>query len=84
MSSGLMGLHFDDVVNSLTGKDPYMVLADFADFAKARQYVNNLYKDTIKWNSMSLCNIANAGIFSSDRSIKEYANNIWHAKPLNE
>ena len=42
--------------------------------------INNLYKDRYKWNSISLKNIANSGIFSSDRTINEYAKDIWYKK----
>lgn len=82
MRKGLQGMKFDDIVNSLTIKDPYMVLADFADYAHAQQKLSDFYKDRTLWNKISLINIANAGYFSSDRSIKTYADEIWNVNSL--
>lgn len=74
---------FSAIANSLMNSDPYMVLADFADYSLAQQKASNLYaNDKQLWNKMSLINIANAGIFASDRSIKDYADNIWGLTPV--
>ncbi len=62
--------------------DPYMALADFADYQKAQVATANAYKDKDAFAKMSLMNISGAGIFSADRSIMDYANNIWHTKPV--
>jgi len=62
--------------------DPFMCLADFGDYMRAYHEMDRLYKNKRKWNQMSLINIAKAGIFSSDRSIREYAENIWDIKPV--
>ena len=63
--------------------DPYMVLADFADYSAAQQRASALYAENKEqWNRMSLINIANAGIFAADRSIRDYANNIWGLSPV--
>ena len=59
-----------------------MVMADFKDYRRAQQTVQQLYQDKKKWNQMSLMNIANAGIFSADRSIMDYARDIWGATPV--
>ena len=59
-----------------------MVLADFADYANAQRTASELYKDKMHFNKMSLINIANAGRFSADRAINEYAKDIWHTKPV--
>lgn len=76
---------FDAIANSLMNSDPYMVLADFADYALAQEKASKLYaEDKQQWNKMSLINIAKAGIFSADRSIKEYANNIWNLTPVDQ
>ena len=48
----------------------------------AQQKAEQLYKDQTKWNSMSLVNTAKAGIFAADRAIRDYANTIWLAKPV--
>lgn len=61
----------------ITYNDEYFVLRDIDEYAEAQQRISNLYKDKIKWNKMSLINIANSGVFSSDRTIKEYIEDIW-------
>ncbi len=84
---GFNGESFSDMANYLlTGApvaDPYMCMADFESYAVTQQKVKNLYAtDKAAWAKISLNNIANAGIFSADRSIKEYAENIWKLKSL--
>ncbi len=70
---------FADLYNSLMNEgDTYFLLADFAAFKEAEDNVFKAYKDTKRWAQMSLMNIANSGIFSSDRTILQYANEIWH------
>ena len=70
-----------EIYNSLiTYNDEFFVLRDFENYIKAQKKVNNLYKDKNKWNEMSLINIANSGIFSTDRTISEYARDIWYRK----
>lgn len=74
---------FGSIANSLMNVDPYMVLADFADYSAAQQKASALYaQNKEQWNRMSLINIANAGIFAADRSIRDYANNIWNLTPV--
>ena len=80
IGSGINDSRFDDVVNSLKFSDPYMVLADFDSYRDAQAYASGLYRDVHRWQSMSLMNIANAGVFSADRAVDEYARNIWHLK----
>lgn len=77
IAQGFNGNRFDDVVNSLKFRDPYMALADFQAYREAQANVSRLYNDTLRWQSMSLMNIANSGIFSADRAVEEYAKNIW-------
>ncbi len=77
---GINGYSFDEVANSLKFKDPYMVLADFDAYQSAQQYVSECYKDKLKWNKMSLHNIAGAGVFSADRAVEDYARDIWKLK----
>lgn len=62
--------------------DPYMCLADFEDYLKVHQKAMEAYKEQLKWNRMSLLNIAGAERFAADRSIKEYADRIWGISPL--
>lgn len=80
MYRGINGCTFNDVANSLKDSDPYMVLADFDSYRNAQRYAIECYRDTKKWARMSLNNIAGAGIFSADRAVTEYAENIWHLK----
>ncbi len=77
LSRGIGGNTFEDIASSLKNSDPYMVLKDFDDYQRAQQYASACHKDTLKWQRMSLHNIAGAGQFSADRSIQEYAKNIW-------
>ena len=62
--------------------DPYMVLADFADYQNAQQKSAAAYLDREGFARMSLMNIAGAGVFSADRSVRDYAERIWHTKPV--
>ena len=62
--------------------DPYMCMADFADYDKTRSAMLKDYSDRKLWAVKSLRNVAASGVFSSDRSIKEYAENIWDLKPI--
>ena len=61
----------------ITYNDEYFVLRDIDEYAEAQQRISKIYKDKLKWNKMSLINIANSGIFSSDRTINEYIEDIW-------
>ena len=80
MYHGINGCTFVDVADSLRLRDPYMVLADFDSYRKAQAYITECYNDKMKWAKMSLNNIAGAGIFSADRAVTEYADNIWHLR----
>lgn len=82
IGKGIAGQPFDNIYSSLKSHDRYMALADFADYRKAQRRASTLYADSNKWNKMSLVNIAKSGIFSADRSIGDYAENIWHLKPV--
>lgn len=61
--------------------DEFFVLRDFADYVAAQEKVAHLYSDQEKWLKMSLINIANAGRFSADDTVKKYAEDIWRIKP---
>lgn len=70
-----------DLYDSLLKEnDRYFILSDFRSYDLARKNINAMYKNNQKWNKMSLINIANAGEFSSDFTIMEYAKEIWHVK----
>ena len=60
--------------------DEYLPLADFASYREASKRMAETYGDSAKWNRMSLHNIARSGIFAADRSVAEYADNIWHVE----
>ena len=82
LEKGWNGENFSEVTNNLRNSDPYMVLADFKDYRRAQHTVQELYKQKQTWNRMSLMNISNAGIFSADRSIMDYARDILGATPV--
>ena len=85
LTSNALGTRFDDIAKSLITNyngtaDAYMCLADFDSYVKAQNRVSDVYKNADKFTDMSLVNIAKAGIFSADRAVKEYADNIWNLK----
>ncbi len=82
LEKGWNGENFTEVTSNLRNSDPYMVMADFKDYRRAQATVQQLYRDRETWNRMSLMNIANAGIFSADRSVMDYARDIWGASPV--
>ena len=82
LEKGWNGENFNEVTSNLRNADPYMVMADFKDYRRAQHDLQELYRDKQKWNHMSLKNISNAGIFSADRSIMDYARDIWGATPV--
>ena len=82
LEKGWNGENFNEVTSNLRNSDPYMVMADFRDYRRAQHDLQELYRDKQKWNHMSLMNISNAGIFSADRSIMDYARDIWGATPV--
>ncbi|MBQ9958732.1 MAG: glycogen/starch/alpha-glucan phosphorylase, partial [Oscillospiraceae bacterium] len=82
IASGALGSGFPELVENLKHHDPYMVLRDFDDYCRAQAETDVAYRDRSRWNAMSLSNIATFGIFSADRSVTDYAENIWDLKPL--
>jgi hypothetical protein len=58
--------------------DRYFILADFRSYANAQQKINDYYKNKSAWRKSALLNIAHVGKFSSDRTIQEYVDDIWH------
>ena len=66
----------DALINS---NDEYFVLGDFDSYVKAWENMDRIYSDRERWSRMSLANIANSAFFSSDRTIREYAEDIWKA-----
>ena len=82
IAKGIGGNSFEDIANTLKNVDYYMALADYSDYCAAHDKANALYNDRDVWNRMSLINIAQSGRFASDRSIADYARDIWNATPL--
>ncbi len=75
-SKGDQGL-FRPLVDDLLGRDEYMVLADFGDYLACQDRAAKAYQDRDAWTRMSILNVARLGMFSSDRSIREYCEKIW-------
>ena len=82
LERGWNGENFSEVTSNLRNSDPYMVMADFKDYRRAQADLQRLYADREKWAQMSLKNTANSGIFSADRSVLDYARDIWHASAV--
>ena len=84
--AGFNGESFSDIAAYLlTGRpvaDPYMCMADFDSYCKIHEEADSVYRNREQWAKMSLHNIASAGVFSADRSIREYAERIWYLRAL--
>lgn len=75
---------FEDLYNLLTKyNDTYFLLRDFESYRLAHEKINEIYRDFDRWNSMSLINIAKSGVFSSDNTIRKYAEEIWGIRTVN-
>ena len=73
---------FEGIVSNLLYEDRFMVLADFASYLEAQDRAEAAYRDQDNWSRMSILNVARSGYFSSDRSIQDYLDKIWHVKPV--
>ena len=82
INKGIGGKNFGEISSVIVNHDPYMALADFADYRNKQKLAIDLHNDADRWNRMSLMNIAGSGIFAADRSINDYARDIWHVDPL--
>ncbi len=81
LSPGDPGL-FRPLTDSLLETDPYMLLADYPDYIACQETVDALWRNPSEWTRKSILNVARMGKFSSDRSIRDYCRQIWHAKPV--
>jgi glucan phosphorylase len=75
---------FRPLIDSLLNRDEYMLLADYQSYVDCQDRVSKAFKDKRRWTQMSILNVARMGKFSSDRSIREYCDNIWKVKSLNK
>ncbi|NLD54779.1 MAG: glycogen/starch/alpha-glucan phosphorylase, partial [Burkholderiaceae bacterium] len=75
---------FRPIVDSLLKQDTYLLLADFADYVATQARVDALYARADDWHRRAALNVAGMGPFSSDRSIREYAERIWNVAPLSQ
>ena len=86
LNRGFNGKSFANIASYLLKgspvADPYMCMADFGAYCEIHKLADETYKDKMKWAKMSLNNIAAAGRFSADRSVREYAQNIWGLKQI--
>jgi starch phosphorylase len=74
---------FEPIIDTvMNGGDQYMLLADFAAYVACQERVSKAYKNKNKWTRMSILNVANMGKFSSDRTVREYAQEIWELQPV--
>ena len=73
---------FRPLIQSLLDHDPYLLLADFQSYVECQAKVSEAFRDPERWSKMAILNIAKMGKFSSDRTIKQYAAEIWNAKPV--
>ena len=73
---------FEPLVRSILDWDQYFVCADFAAYRDCQNLVSAAYRDTQRWARMSIANAAHTGKFSSDRTIREYCEDIWRVGPV--
>jgi len=81
LSGGDQGL-FRPLVENLVWHDPFLVLADYQSYVSCQEQVTALWREPQAWTRKSILNVARMGKFSSDRSIHDYAEQIWKVKPL--
>jgi starch phosphorylase len=74
---------YQEIVDALLKHgDHFLLLADYASYVAAQDNVDELYRDPTEWTKRSILNVAGMGKFSSDRTIREYAEHIWHIAPI--
>ncbi|PZX17539.1 starch phosphorylase [Palleronia aestuarii] len=80
--SGTFGEGFEGIVDNVSGHDYFLVASDFTDFYRAQRDVETAYRDRDAWIRMAVLNTARSGWFSSDRTIRGYMDDIWHARAI--
>ena len=70
------------MVNALIESDHYQLLADYDEYVACQDRVDDLYRRPAAWTRSAILNVAGMGVFSSDRTIREYASEIWGVEPL--
>ncbi len=73
---------FVEIRDNLLNKDNYFILKDFDSYVKAHEQINELYKDQKKWAKMMITNVAKSGFFTTDRTMRQYNQDIWHVEPI--
>jgi starch phosphorylase len=73
---------FEPIVSNLLHEDRFMVLADYQSYLDAQERVEAAYADADAWSRSAVLNVARTGFFSSDRSMRDYLDRIWHAHPV--
>jgi len=73
---------FKPITDNLLWHDPFMLMADYPLYVDCQELVSETWKNPGKWNEMAILNVARIGKFSSDRSIQDYCEKIWHVKPF--
>ncbi len=73
---------FKSIVDTLLYHDPFMLLADYQSYIEAQDRAEQTYRDPDRWSRMSILNVARCGFFSSDRTIRQYCEEIWRVEPV--
>ena len=73
---------FVEIRENLLNKDQYLVLKDFDSYVKAQETINEFYKDQDRWLESSIINTAKSGFFTTDRTMRQYNEDIWHVEPI--
>jgi starch phosphorylase len=73
---------FRPLVDQLLSRDDYLLLADYQAYIDCQDRIDAAYRDQERWTAMSILNVARMGKFSSDRSIRDYSEMIWHAREI--